>query len=150
MKTGFSLYTSGPEQTRAAGAALAKQLRPGDVVALYGGLGAGKTAFVGGIAQGLGITEPVSSPTFALLQVYRGALPLYHFDMYRVQSWEDLYSTGFLEYLEEPAVLAVEWSEHIENALPECCVKVEIRYTREDTRREIRIDGVANLADFSG
>lgn len=112
------IVSASPEQTREAGLSFAKTLRPGAVVAFRGGLGAGKTAFISGMAQAFGVTDEVSSPTYALVHSYRGSLVLHHFDMYRIVSWEDLYSTGFFDYLEQSAVIAVEWSEHIENALP--------------------------------
>ncbi|MCC8022855.1 MAG: tRNA (adenosine(37)-N6)-threonylcarbamoyltransferase complex ATPase subunit type 1 TsaE [Clostridiales bacterium] len=114
-------------------------LEPGAVIALYGGLGAGKTAFVTGLAQGMGIDAPVSSPTFALVHEYSGGRgKLCHFDMYRIDGWEDLESTGFFDYLDMGATLAVEWSENIHGALPEDCWEVEITPLADGTRR-IRI-----------
>jgi tRNA threonylcarbamoyladenosine biosynthesis protein TsaE len=99
----------------------------------------GKTCFTRGLAKGLGSNDTVTSPTFALVNEYlSGRLPLYHFDMYRVSGWEDLYSTGFFDYIEDGGVLACEWSENIENALPENTIFVE--FTRiDDTTREISI-----------
>ena len=121
--------------TEAAGAALAAHLRPGSVVALYGGLGMGKTAFVRGLAAGLGIQAEVSSPTFALVHDYGGSPPLIHFDMYRISGWEDLYTTGFFDYLEAGSILAVEWSENIEAALPPGTIRVELERLDENRRR---------------
>ena len=112
-------YTKSYDETVRLGARLAKKLKGGDVVAFFGGLGMGKTAFTAGIAKGLGLTDAVSSPTFAIVNVYGRNSELCHFDMYRVNSWEDLYSTGFFEYLDMGSILAVEWSENVENALPE-------------------------------
>lgn len=130
--------THSPAQTEEAGAALARELRAGDVVALFGGMGMGKTAFVRGMAAGLGLVAEVSSPTFALVQEYGGNPPLVHFDMYRISGWDDLYATGFFEYLDAGAILVVEWSEHIENALPPEAIR--IRFTRRgETEREIRL-----------
>lgn len=107
-----------PAETEAFAARLASRLRPGDLLALRGGMGMGKTAFVRGLAQGLGIPpEEVSSPTFALVHEYQGRVRLCHFDMYRVNSFDALYSTGFFDYLDAGAVLAVEWSENIAFAL---------------------------------
>lgn len=113
-------------ETENIGSEFAKTLKAGDVAAFFGDLGMGKTAFIRGMANGLGIVDPVSSPTFALVHEYRGKLPLYHFDMYRVTSWDDLYSTGFFDYLDAGGVCAVEWSENIEEALPENTISITI------------------------
>lgn len=129
------LMTNSAAETEAAGAALAAHLRPGSVVALYGGLGMGKTAFVRGLAAGLGIQAEVSSPTFALVHDYGGSPPLIHFDMYRISGWEDLYTTGFFDYLEAGGILAVEWSENIEAALPPGTIRVELERLDENRRR---------------
>ena len=129
------LMTNSAAETEAAGAALAAHLRPGSVVALYGGLGMGKTAFVRGLAAGLGIQAEVSSPTFALVHDYGGSPPLIHFDMYRISGWEDLYTTGFFDYLEAGSILAVEWSENIEAALPPGTIRVELERLDENRRR---------------
>ena len=128
------------EDTEKIGETIAKRLTGTEVLALYGSMGMGKTAFVSGLARGLGITEEVSSPTFALVHEYRGKFPLYHFDMYRVASWEDLYSTGFLDDLEQ-GVLVIEWSENIEGALPEGTITLEICRGADENTREIRIEG---------
>lgn len=118
-------FTHSPEETEAVAARLAASLSPGDLIAYTGGLGAGKTAFTRGLAAGLGLTDDVTSPTFALINEYReGPIPLYHFDMYRVHSYDDLYSTGFFDYMETNGILAVEWSENIAFALP--CRRVEV------------------------
>jgi len=130
-----SFVTKSPRETEEVGANLAKRLKSGSVVALFGGLGAGKTAFVRGLARGMGINSEVSSPTFALVHEYEGNPPLVHFDMYRVTGWDDLYSTGFFDYLDMGAVLAVEWSENIENALPEGAIRVNIIKIDDNTRR---------------
>lgn len=133
-----SWTTCSASETEEAGAALARGLTGGTVVALYGGLGMGKTAFVRGMAAGLGLSAEVSSPTFALVHEYGGDPPFVHFDMYRVTGWDDLYTTGFFEYIDAGCILAVEWSENIEAALPPGTVRV--RFTRlGDTKREIRV-----------
>ena len=122
------------EETEAFGAALAPALHSGAVLALFGGMGMGKTALVRGIARGMGLTAPVSSPTFALVHDYGGTPPLVHFDMYRLSSWDDLYSTGFFDYLAAGAILVVEWSENIENALPADAIRLYFSAPDEQTR----------------
>ena len=129
------MMTKSPEETEAAGASFAPRVAAGGVIALYGGLGVGKTAFVRGLAAGLGLDAGVSSPTFALVNDYGGNPPLAHFDMYRVTGWEDLYSTGFFDYLDAGAILAVEWSENIEAALPDNAIRVY--FTRLDEGRRL-------------
>ena len=121
---------------------LGRILKSGDVVAYFGGLGMGKTAFTRGLAKGMGITADVSSPTFAIVNDYGGNPPLVHFDMYKVDSWDDLYSSGFFDYLDMGAVLAVEWSENIENALPENTIRVTIEQGESPEDRIITIEGI--------
>ncbi len=121
------ITTASPEETEALGEKIGRTLRGGEVLALFGGMGMGKTAFARGLARGLGVTGEVSSPTFALVHEYTGTLTMYHFDMYRVTDWDDLYSTGFFDYLESGGVLLIEWSENIENALPENAAKIWVR-----------------------
>ena len=111
-------------------------------MAFTGGMGMGKTAFTRGLARGLGIADGVSSPTFALVHEHRGRLPLYHFDMFRVSGWDDLYSTGFFDYLDMGAVLAIEWSENIEGALPDETITIAIRPGEGDNERVISISGL--------
>ncbi len=106
---------------------------------MFGGLGAGKTAFTRGLAAGLGIGDGVSSPTFALVHEYEGRCMLYHFDMYRINTYDDLYSTGFFDY-EGCGVMAIEWSENIEPFLPESRINVTISRLSEN-EREITIEG---------
>lgn len=134
--------TSSASETEALGEKLAKKLKPGSVVALFGGMGMGKTALTRGIARGLGVPEGVSSPTFALVHEYEGRFPVYHFDMYRVETWDDLYSTGFFDYLDTGGVLIIEWSENIENALPQDSVRVRISSGDGENGRVISINGV--------
>ena len=132
--------SNSPKNTREIAAQLATTLNGGEVIAFYGDLGQGKTCFVTGLAEGLGFTGEVSSPTFAIINEYLGGrLDLYHFDMYRVTDWNDLYSTGYFEYMESGGVLAVEWSENIENALPDNDIRVTIKRL-DETTREITID----------
>ena len=144
---GMTFTTYSVEGTEALGEALAARLCVGDVVALFGVMGAGKTAFVRGLARGLGCAGDVSSPTYALVHEYpvlhpnesKGSpgapnVPLAHFDMYRVGGWDELESTGWFDYLDSGYVLAVEWSEHIVSALPEEAWRVKISYIDENTR----------------
>jgi tRNA threonylcarbamoyladenosine biosynthesis protein TsaE len=111
---------------------LAKELTSGSVVALSGGMGMGKTQLVRGRARGLGLDAEVSSPTFAVVHDYGGNPPLIHFDMYRISGWDDLYSTGFFDYLEAGAILVIEWSENIEYALPSSRYVAEIKHLGEN------------------
>ena len=132
--------SNSPNNTREIAAQLASTLNGGEVIAFYGDLGQGKTCFVTGLAEGLGFKGEVSSPTFAIINEYLGGrLDLYHFDMYRVTDWNDLYSTGYFEYMESGGVLAVEWSENIETALPDDAIRVTIKRL-DETTREITID----------
>lgn len=129
-------------QTEKIGNVLAKSIPYGSVIAMFGDLGAGKTAFTRGFAKGLDIDCDVSSPTFALVNEYRGnKKTLYHFDMYRISGWDDLYSTGYFDYLDEGASLIIEWSENIEAVLPENCVRVTISKTENTDERIIDIIG---------
>ncbi len=137
-----SFITKSVAETEELAASFAKKLMPGTVVAFFGGMGMGKTAFTRGLARGLGLDAQVSSPTFAIVNDYGGNPSLVHFDMYRVTSWEDLYTTGFYDYMDMGAILAVEWSENIENAIPDDAVKVTIEQGKVDEERIITIDGI--------
>lgn len=130
-----AFFSACAADTEAYGEQLAGELHAGSVVAMYGDLGMGKTALVRGIARGLSLDAEVSSPTFALVHDYGGDPPLVHFDMYRVTGWEDLYSTGYYDYLDAGAILAVEWSEHIEAALPADAIRLHLTAVDEHTRR---------------
>ena len=131
-------------ETEALGETLARRLGPGDVVAYRGDLGAGKTAFTRGLARGLGCTGRVTSPTFTVVNEYEGRLPLFHFDLYRLEGEAALYDVGWEDYLDRGGVCAVEWSERAEAALPRETVWVSIRRCAEsgDWRR-ITIEGRA-------
>lgn len=145
----FEVVTSSVEETEIFAERMGKKLKSGAVVAFFGGLGMGKTAFTRGLARGLGIGADVSSPTFALVNEYRGKISLYHFDMYRVETWDDLYSTGFFDYLDTGGVLACEWSENIENALPEnTTVRVTIKRGQSDNERIITVEGQGEYENF--
>lgn len=124
--------------TEQYGEKLASELHDGSVVAFFGGMGMGKTAMVRGIARGLGVDAEVSSPTFALVHDYGGRPSLVHFDMYRISGWEDLYSTGFFDYLDAGAILVVEWSENIQAALPQDAIRLYMELTENEGERRIR------------
>lgn len=113
----IKIISHSAEETEQIGFNIAQRLNGTEVIALFGGLGMGKTAFTRGLAKGLGIDDGVSSPTFALVNEYLGRYNIYHFDMYRVSSWDDLYSTGFFDYI-DTGVLVIEWSENIEELCP--------------------------------
>lgn len=136
--------TNSVSETVELGYKLGSILNDGCVIAYFGPMGMGKTAFTHGLAKGLGIDEKlVSSPTFALVHEYKGLKRnLYHFDMYRISTWDDLYSTGYFDYLDAGEILAVEWSENIENALPDDAVKVIFSQGANENERKIEIIGV--------
>ncbi len=140
--------TNSPAETEALGAALGRILPAGTVIAYRGDLGAGKTAFTRGLARGLGYGEPVTSPTYTIVNEYLGGrLPLFHFDMYRLASTDDLWDIGWEDYLERGGVCAVEWSENVEEAL-EGAITVTIEKSG-DAQRTITIEGGDFLADLS-
>ena len=140
--------THSPAETEAIGAALGAKLNPGAVIAYRGDLGAGKTAFTRGLARGLGYREPVTSPTYTIVNEYLGGrLPLFHFDMYRLRSSEDLWDIGWEDYLDRGGVCAVEWSENVADAL-EDAISITIHKTGEESRR-IEILGGAEYEDLS-
>ncbi|MCI7472445.1 MAG: tRNA (adenosine(37)-N6)-threonylcarbamoyltransferase complex ATPase subunit type 1 TsaE [Clostridiales bacterium] len=138
----MEITTNSPAETEAAGAALAARLNPGSVIAFTGDLGAGKTAFTRGLARGLGVEERVTSPTFTIVNEYEGGrLPLFHFDMYRLGSADELFDIGWEDYLARGGVCAVEWSENIADALEEDTIRVDIRRGSHDDQRIITITG---------
>ena len=127
--------TNSPEETEKIGAALANTLKPGMVIAYRGDLGAGKTAFTRGLARGLGYTDSVTSPTYTIVNEYLGGrLPLFHFDMYRLRSADDLWDIGWEDYLDRGGVCAVEWSENVADAM-EGAITVSIAKLGDTTRR---------------
>lgn len=144
----MEFITNSPAETEAVGAALGRIVQPGALLAFRGGLGAGKTAFTRGVAAGLGCTEPVTSPTYTIVNEYPGGrLPLFHFDMYRLHSSDDLWDIGWEDYLERGGACAVEWSENVADALEKpIIVTIE---PLGDTARRITIEGGDQLADFS-
>lgn len=130
------------EETELIGTKLSENLNGNEIIAMYGDLGAGKTAFTRGIVKGLGIEEEVSSPTYSLVNEYRGDYAnVFHFDMYRISSWEDLESIGFFDYIDN-GILVIEWSENIEGALPQDTIKITINKSVSDNERIIEIEGI--------
>ena len=138
----MQISTYSADETQALGQKLAKLLQPGDVIAYFGDLGAGKTALTRGIAQGLGVTELVTSPTYTIVNEYlTGRIPLFHFDMYRLGSSDELFDIGWEDYLARGGVCAVEWSENVEDALRDAIhITIEKDPLEPDTRR-ITIEG---------
>ena len=144
----MEFLTNSPGETEAIGAALAKVLTPGTILAYRGDLGAGKTAFTRGIARGLGCCDLVTSPTYTIVNEYLGGrLPLFHFDMYRLGSSDDLWDIGWEDYLDRGGICAVEWSENVDDAM-ENAVYITIEKTGEESRR-ITIEGGMDFADLS-
>ena len=142
----MTYVTNSPAETESLGQHLAETLQPGDVIAYTGDLGAGKTAFTRGLARGLGITERITSPTFTIVNEYLGGrLPLFHFDMYRLGSSEELYEIGWEDYLARGGVCAVEWSEIVADALEEPCIRVDIRQGETENQRKITVEGGKGL-----
>ena len=142
----MTVITKSPEQTELLGKKLAELLRPGDVIAYYGDLGAGKTAFTRGLAAGLGIREAVTSPTYTIVNEYlSGRMPLFHFDMYRLSSSEELFDIGWEDYLQRGGVCAVEWSENVADALTDAIsITIEKDLAQLDWRK-ITIEGGARF-----
>ena len=139
-----------PEDTEALGKRLADILKPGSVVALIGPLGAGKTALTQAAARGLGVTERLASPTFTVVQEYRsGRLPLYHFDVYRVNDPDDLFELGFEEYLHGDGACFIEWADLVEDMLPEDTIYIRMDYGGWEEERTCEISG-ADLPAIEG
>ena len=146
----MEVITHSAFETEQLGARLAALLRPGDVVAYRGDLGAGKTAFTRGLARGLGITAPVTSPTYTIVNEYlQGRLPLFHFDMYRLHDADELFDLGWEDYLTRRGVCAVEWSENVEEALEEPVTVTIERVPDGEELRRITITGGAKHANLS-
>ena len=144
----MEFLSNSPAQTESFAESLAKRLPAGTVIAYRGDLGAGKTAFTRGLARGLGVGESVTSPTYTIVNEYlSGKMPLFHFDMYRLHSSDDLFDIGSEDYLERGGICAVEWSENVPEAM-ENAIVITIEKTGEDTRR-ITVEGSGENADFS-
>ena len=138
-------------ETESAGENLGQRLKENTVVALFGELGAGKTAFTRGLVRGYGVNCRVSSPTFAIVNEYReSGRTVYHFDMYRITGIDDLESTGFFDYLDSGAVLVIEWSENILSYLPDDCIRVQIIKSENENERTIKIGKGEAFEDIGG
>lgn len=137
----MQFISNSPDETQAFAADMAKRLTAGDVLCLYGDLGAGKTAFVQGLAKGLGIDEPITSPTFTIVNEYEGRLPLYHFDVYRIADSGEMYEVGFDEYVYGEGVSVIEWPQLIADILPDKRYDIEIKkdFGKGENYREITV-----------
>ena len=144
----MKFYSNSETETEALGAALGRQLRPGALIAYYGDLGAGKTAFTRGLARGLGITDRITSPTYTIVNEHPGPIPLFHFDMYRLASSEDLFDIGWEDYLARGGVIAVEWSQRVEDALEDAISITLDKDPSNPDGRFITITGGDALADI--
>ena len=141
--------TNGEGETETLGCRLGRALNPGAVIAFTGDLGAGKTAFTRGLARGLDIPDRVTSPTFTIVNEYEGGrLPLFHFDMYRLGSSDELFDIGWEDYLARGGVCAVEWSENVDDALDEDTIRVDIRRGTADNQRRIALTNAPELQDL--
>ncbi len=134
------IISKSEQETEKLGENIAKHLQGNEIIALFGGMGMGKTAFTRGLSKHFGVKDEVSSPTFSIVNEYKGKNNIYHFDMYRVNTWDDLYSTGFFEYIDK-GIIIIEWSENIENALPENIIKIEIKRGSNENERLFNIKG---------
>ena len=146
----MQITTHGADETQRLGENMARLLVPGDVIAYFGDLGAGKTAFTRGLAAGLGVTELVTSPTYTIVNEYlSGQLPLFHFDMYRLSSSDELFDIGWEDYLARGGVCAVEWSENVEDALHDAIRVTLEKDAQEPDTRHITITGGERFAHLS-
>ena len=143
----ITVSTDSVQATEALGKRLSVVLKGREMIALFGDLGAGKTAFTRGLCDGLGITDGVSSPTFTIVNAYSGKFPVYHFDMYRIAGVDDLFATGFYDYL-GTGVIIIEWSENIEEELEPGCIRITIRKTEDENERVFEIEGLDEYADI--
>ena len=141
----IKIITASPQDTEALGAKIASVLKGREIIALFGDLGAGKTAFTRGLCKGLGIQDGVCSPTFAIVNAYNGKYPVYHFDMYRITDIDDLFATGYYDYIGN-GVIVIEWSENIESELEPDCVRIRIGKTDNEVQRIFEIEGLDDYA----
>lgn len=138
----MTFITNSEEETRAAALDVAKRLKIGDVILYEGEMGAGKTAFTKGLAEFFGTDEEVTSPTFALVHEYPGRVPIFHFDLYRISGYDDLYAVGFFDYLDRGGIIAAEWSENVPGLEDELENVVKIRIEKlSENGRKITVTG---------
>ena len=142
----IKVISASPCQTEELGAKIASVLKGREMIALFGDLGAGKTALTRGICSGLGISDGVCSPTFAIVNAYSGTAPVYHFDMYRITGADDLFATGYYDYIGQ-GVIIIEWSEKIETELEPDCIRIRISKTDKENERIFEIEGLDEYAD---
>ena len=140
----MKVFTSSPEETFSFAKDFAKSLCPGEIICMYGDLGAGKTLFAQGVAAGLGVEDHVNSPTFTIVNEYDGTLPFYHFDVYRISDPDEMYETGFEEYINGEGVCLIEWAELIQEIIPSPYKKITILKGKDnpDFDREITIEDI--------
>ena len=143
----MKVVTSCARETELLGAKIAGVLQGKEMIALFGDLGAGKTAFTRGLCAGLGIKDGVCSPTFAIVNAYQGKFPVYHFDMYRITDIDDLFATGFYDYI-GGGVIIIEWSENIESELEPDCIRIRIGKTDQENERVFEIEGLDKNVDM--
>ncbi len=143
------IVTKSAKETEELGSRIASVLKGTEMIAMFGGLGAGKTSFARGLCSGLGIDEGVSSPTFAIVNVYEGRYPVYHFDMYRISGADDLFATGYYDYIGN-GIIVTEWSENIESELEPDCIRITIGKTDDENERIFEIEGLDAYADVIG
>lgn len=143
----IKIMTASPRETEELGAKIAAVLKGNEMIALFGDLGAGKTAFTRGLCKGLDISDGVSSPTFAIVNVYNGRFPVYHFDMYRIADADDLFATGYYDYIGN-GVIVIEWSENIESELESDAIRIRIGKTEHEDHRVFEIEGLDHYADI--
>ena len=143
----IKIMTASPRETEELGAKIAAVLKGNEMIALFGDLGAGKTAFTRGLCKGLDISDGVSSPTFAIVDVYNGRFPVYHFDMYRIADADDLFATGYYDYIGN-GVIVIEWSENIESELETDAIRIRIGKTEHEDHRVFEIEGLDHYADI--
>ena len=142
----ISFVSSSVRQTEELGKMIASTLKGREMIALFGDLGAGKTAFTRGLCAGLGIKDSVCSPTFAIVNAYCGKYPVYHFDMYRIKDVDDLFATGYYDYIGQ-GVIIIEWSENIASELEPGCIRIRIGKTDDENERIFEIEGLDAYAD---
>lgn len=133
--------TTSPQDTEALGEKIASVLNGREMIAMFGDLGAGKTAFTRGLCKGLDIQDEMCSPTFAIVNAYHGKFPVYHFDMYRITDVDDLFATGYYDYIGN-GIIVIEWSENIESELESDCIRIRIGKTENEAERTFEIEGL--------